>query len=1742
MDSLNDFDLGPLTWVKGEIEVAFNAANNALAAWNGEDLTPLKEAATYLHQVSGALQIVDLQGVYQVNNAVEALLADMQAKPERRQRAAAELAMQAIQTLRAYLDSLMAGGANAELALMPIFTELQTGRGLDAPSPSELFFPDVGLRARRASPELPLDEAALARALRLARAKYQKGLVQLLQNKNLASALILMEEAARDIEKIAPGPAQYTFWWAVGGLFEALRRGDAADLWSKRLLGRLDLQIRRLIEGSRQLADRLFRDVLFAILQDRAGGGRSAEVRDLFELDRFLAPTAGGPDAERESALKPLLNRLRETVNQAKEHWLRLCSGRKDSLDPFRTAVAQIQETCAQIADASLTRLAGKVAQVAAASVDAGVAAHNEALQVEMATALLLLQHGAENYFKLGGDFGAHADQQGQRLLAASEGGDALAAFPAAPLLDEIARQAQERLLLAQVTREIQANLHQIEEILDKFFRDHQERAGLPLVPSLLKQVQGALNMLQLDVAAELVSAAGERIGLISAADHDIVADELNWIAEAISTLGLYVEALRNGRDDTASLLSLLGPADQAGPSRDSVEAELAESTEKLLATASQLDHADDPDALRDELGRGLARIAQDAELVGDRALRGQADEALRLIAEAAAPEAIQTAVQSLAGAPSAPAPETPAVPAANEQEVDAELLAIYLEEANTVLADIDERLTRLRAAAPEHADFVDIRRGFHTLKGSGRMVGLADLAEVAWEAEQTLNLWLREERAINTAILVFIELAADAYRGWVTELESTGHYGLNAAAIVERAHQLRGELPPGPAPAEIPVVPATPETPETPTVETEPAGIAAPVEPEAEPATEAAPAEDVVMVGHHAVPAPLFAIFADEAERRLADLRQHLADLAEVGDGPHWDGFARAAHTLAGIARTTGISPLADAAHAVETWAAGWPDKASHLAAHAHAGVAEAVDALAAGLATIARREWPSFPDDLADRLAGLHPPETPSDAAEAMPEPAVGPEPAADLPPAVAAPMPVDECDPMLLPIFLAEADELLPRIGESLRRWRAEPDDNAACQALQRALHTLKGSARMAGAMRLGDDTHAMESRLAEWGDGRPDAAFLDTLEHEYDALAEQVDRLRQPASAPARPGERLPETAVALPVAPVAEDDAGIRQSFKAKANILDTLINEAGEVSIARSRVEAALSGYKQTAQELTANVERLRGQLRELEIEAETQIGARLSRVDESHFDPLEFDRYTRLQELTRLMAESVNDVSTAQENLLSGLTEVEYALLQQSRTTRNLQQELMHIRMVRLNSQSERLHRIVRQAAKETGRKARLIIEGGDTELDRSVLDKAMAPFEHLLRNAVAHGIEPVDTRRAAGKPEYGEIRLTAHQEGTEVVLSLSDDGTGIDLDRVRARAESMGWLAPGEAAERERLESFLFMPGFSTADAVTQVAGRGVGLDVVRSEIASVGGRIRIDSEAGRGTRFGIRLPATLALAQVVLATAGDQTYAIPAGMVVLVREVRDAEWHAIVAAGRIELDGQAYPLRSLAELTGQVPQPTEGRYRTVLLLRSGDERVAMRVDHLHGNAEAVVKAIGPQLSRVPGVAGATVLADGRVALILNPFALMEHAPAEAAPVVEAAMTEERAPLVLVVDDSLTVRKITSRLLQREGYRVATAKDGVEALEFMHDEVPSVMLLDIEMPRMDGFEVARHVRADSRTRTLPIIMITSRTAEKHRDHAADLGVNLYMGKPYQEDELLSAIAGFVSPPGSSR
>ena len=777
-------------------------------------------------------------------------------------------------------------------------------------------------------------------------------------------------------------------------------------------------------------------------------------------------------------------------------------------------------------------------------------------------------------------------------------------------------------------------------------------------------------------------------------------------------------------------------------------------------------------------------------------------------------------------------------------------------------------------------------------------------------------------------------------------------------------------------------------------------------------------------------------------------------------------------------------------------------------------------------------------------------------------------------------------DDIDPELLEVFVAEGNEILPQVGTLFRNWQSAPANPAPSRMLLRLLHTLKGSARMAGAMRLGELVHDIETRI-ETAARLPEVpgALIDELLAAHDRSLELFDAVQHPEATAIAPTDAAkvepgasetsspPDDEEQAPMprrseGPVAATDAAATvaaatgatapretkqavQSVRVASDTLDRLVNLAGEVSISRARIENEVQQIKGAMGDLAENVDRLRAQLREIELQAEFQMQSRkqsqqTAGAEGEKFDPLEFDRFTRFQELTRMMAESVNDVKTVQQNLQRSLDVAETDLASQRRMTRDLQQDLMQVRMVPFSSIAERLYRVARRSAKEVDKRVNLDIRGTTVDIDRGVLERMAGPFEHLLRNHIVHGIESREARRARGKDEIGELLIEVRQEGNEIVLTFSDDGAGLDHDRIRAKGRELGLIGDGGMSDAQAAE-LIFHPGFSTATQVTELAGRGIGMDVVRAEAQELGGRVSVDSEAGRGTRFTIRLPLTLAITQVVLVAVADRIYALPA---VLVEEVQQMQVQPLAdayRAGHVEYDGAPIGLAYLGGLLGiDEAVPVAQRLSPVLILRSGSERIAVHVDEVVANQEVVVKNLGPQLARMIGIVGATVLGSGDIVLILNPVQLAHMAKAEPsregaipaalelAPVDEVVL--QTLPTVMVVDDSLTVRRVTQRLLSREGYQVVLAKDGVDALEQMRDFLPDAMLVDIEMPRMDGFDLTRNIRADDRHRHIPIIMITSRTAEKHRQHAAELGVDAYLGKPYQEDELLELLARHVA------
>jgi chemosensory pili system protein ChpA (sensor histidine kinase/response regulator) len=614
------------------------------------------------------------------------------------------------------------------------------------------------------------------------------------------------------------------------------------------------------------------------------------------------------------------------------------------------------------------------------------------------------------------------------------------------------------------------------------------------------------------------------------------------------------------------------------------------------------------------------------------------------------------------------------------------------------------------------------------------------------------------------------------------------------------------------------------------------------------------------------------------------------------------------------------------------------------------------------------------------------------------------------------------------------------------------------------------------------------------------------------------------------------------AAAAPVLP-GRESAPVERAEMARvdADLLDTMLNNAGEVSIFRARLDQQVNSIDFNLAELARTVIRLKDQLRGLEIETEAQVLNRHRDEDKRRddFDPLELDRYSALQQFSRALAETSSDVASIQ-GLLETLTrEAQSLLTQQARVITELQNSLMRTRMVPFQRHVQRLTRLVRQAANDTGKRAELTVQGAAAELDRQVLERMVPPLEHMLRNAVVHGIEVPERRTAFGKPEVGRISVSLERDGAEVVIVVADDGAGINVKLIREKAISLGLTDPQAKLTDEEAMQLILEPGFSTAGRVTQAAGRGVGMDVVATEVKKLGGGLFIESAAGKGSRFTIRLPFTLAISQALIVRVAEEVYALPLatveGVVRLPKNI--VARHLGKDAPLFEYGGQKYRFQQLGSFVGIGPTrlPDTDVSMSVVLIRAGEHSTALVTDELVGSREIVVKSLGPQISAIRGIAGATILGDGRIVVILDMGALV-RSEWRARPT-EAAVTDprDRRTFAMVVDDSITVRRVTQRLLERNGMRVLTAKDGVDAVSLLQDNLPDIILLDIEMPRMDGYEVAAHMRADPRLKSIPIVMITSRVSEKHRARAIELGVDDYLGKPYQESQLLDAIEPLV-------
>jgi chemosensory pili system protein ChpA (sensor histidine kinase/response regulator) len=1723
----------------------------------------LQRAGELLHEANGALRITETYGAALLVEEMELCCEHLaKVRTGKAREDGLDALTRSMVQLPIYIERLLGGGRDIALVLLPMLNDLRAARGKPLLSEGTLLLLNLSPTqshdrqgAREGSGE---DPVLVAKRLR---PKFQLALLGWIKGGETRRDLETLGKVAAALENSATRDDMYQLWMVVGGVLESLQDGGLeTSIALKRLLGQADRQLKFVInEGTNAFdthpIDDLLNNLLYYVARSSTAGSRISQIRAAFNLSELM-PGDEQVEHAREALSAPSA-KLMETVGSA----IREDLGRvKDVLDIFvRTGMNKSSELVPQlellkkISDTlgvlGLGELRGDIdleIDRLRSIVDQGGIA-NEQVILDIASTLLRVEDRLE--------------QQLIRLTVSAPPG--AEEDKPSPESDENTRK-----VVGAVMRECIINLARIKETISESIAAEAPSAGLDSLPSLIQGIKAGLLMLDKTRAMDVVDRVGTVINAVlsKGGSAALTQKETDRLADAIVSIEYYMETVKAGRSEPWYML-------------DNAEACLAvlSDVEQRLAKTEFKEPEETP--------------AEQFQPTGTEVLAARTVDD-----EAGAPQATEVI----------PLP----VISADAEHIDPELLELFIEEAKEEIASIKRHLPSW-AASPDSLDLlITVRRSFHTLKGSGRMVGAERIGEYCWAVEDLLNRLINRTLKRTPPMVEFITEAAAAVPELVEQLEIGTEPEADISLLIARAAAFANGDP-NAAVLQI---------------------------------SRAAPSEPVKEKAALEMDPVLYDIFSKETAGHLKVVTDYLA--ACEGHEPPFDvtdKLHRACHTLHGSANMANVERGVAVTSALNRFVRRVYDHKVGLQSAGLDAIGSAAQAIKTIVADInqpdrERDDYTALIDHIGKLTSAVQ-----ADSASEIPSE----EEAQDAPQEPEPKAPVVEVveddaeyDAEIAAIFTEESAELLESADKALIAWVKERSAQPM-EELKRHLHTLKGGARMAGITAMGNLSHEIEALLIAVDEDRVKAtpAVEDLMQRSIDelhrmrdlviagkpvrAVVDLVQRIQQaiagfevaddadvetapvdvgredaetgeftvepedavsmvivdsplddevPAEAEAEPEqepesepetEEEPETeqepesedepepapeeevtpiaAVQIPPRGVAEvrtlRSSEQRPEFaRVDADLLEDLLNAAGEISIYHSRLNQQINSFDFHVVELEQTVARLRGQLRKLEIETEAQImHSHQDTLVKRDFDPLELDRYSNIQQLSRALAESASDLGSLKDLLKSVTNEAESLLVQQSRVTAELQDGLMRTRMVPFERHVPRLTRLVRQAAQDAGKRAELAVEGASGELDRQVLEKMLPPFEHMLRNAVVHGIEDAGVRQAAGKPAVGRITIRLHREGAEMVIDVSDDGAGLDVDSIRRKAYEQDLLKPESKVTDEEIMDLILKPGFTTASAITQTAGRGVGMDVVANEIKKLGGSLRISSVTGQGTNFTVRLPFTLAITQALIVRTGDEVYALPLPTVEGVARIPRSELESLLGHTEpsYQYGEQTYKFRHLGMyLGGQAAKlPKDESSVPVILVQAGEYSAALLVDEMLASREIVVKAVGPQLAGIRGIAGATILGDGSIVLILDIHALVRTG----APVVElkkaAPKPSDDRPLALVVDDSITVRRVTERFLQRNGLRVETAKDGLDAISVMQDHKPDVILLDIEMPRMDGYEFASHVRNDPRVADVPIIMITSRVGDKHRARAIELGVNDYLGKPYQDSQLLDAI-----------
>jgi len=1776
--SHNNTQKQPITWVKDEMARIAQLCHDALENY-GKDLNSidlLVPLAEQLNQLRGAFYILNFRGVAllvdDMGYTLRSIISHKIKKPEE----AYSALISATLNLQDYIHHMDQLEQMDTYQLLGAINELRASRDEPLVTESSFFNPDLSIVPRA----LPLPTKAdipadLVQGAKQLRPYYQAALLSWYRDPDDKLGLTQMRRVIAHLEALSQSPRARQLWWIAGGLLDALNDSTLNSNVSLRLLlGQLDREIKLLIVQGNQVLEsnppiQLLKNFLFYIAQSGSKSERVSALNSVYKLRQLLPANSSDIKYQsRPDTLKCVAKELNTTLQKVKtviDSFERNPNKSTNSLKKTITPLKHIADTLGLIGMGDKRKLLIeqiiKIQNILKNNFDKNT-------MISIASNLLHIETSLQ-----------HVDREimNDKLTISAEKAKRTSAGDG-NLRGHRLPESEVKQLEKHLIDECRSNINQVKNNILAFLTNRIKSKSLGSTPSLLDQVNACLLLINQTAASHLLQCSAQCIEeKILGNESNLKKPELDLVAETIVGIEYFLEAL----------------ADEGPQAQQALQ--ITERSLKKLGydPKAVLQASIDNEALEYER---LPQTKHENKLADDN------DDADKIRAE---PDVkIENNIVELP-----------------IEDLEKEVAKIFLEEATEELEVIAIHLGTLQTSGYNEHALSNLRKSFHTLKGSGDIAGA---------------------KAISRFATCCDDFIRDLLCGAIRYNEETGH-------LLIRAYTVLADLIP--RFRENDIVPEAVE--QLITLLSQYATQHHDADADKNVATTLIDDDDFTAESSLVDAQATIQRFVEGALTEIEHILNYIITQKQKPElEPLPQAIAISVKELHIKAMASGIEEFLQTTELLEQYTDNLYSNQNNISNDTLDILDEFCVTTRDLLNSLNNNPNSHLTDsskannNAAELLAQVEVEISTAEAVATKPDIDETFEPANDIytQTSVKQNTASDPIDEELLEIFVEEATEITDQLASLMGQW----DDTGETDFghIQRLLHTLKGSARMANIHAIGNLTHALENLILSVDSQQQSTAGFKQLTQEVcDRIIEMVyacknqqsivddnnllqvvnrfeqqlhqdsqamsDMHTQAGNAHKQPAEALTEKTDSIldevvivdltleqpqtldtaapvlkcdhvapdetkddfeksqasldadkhnpnntpptsevidetlvkessPVAASKQTDSDhkrtISDSVRINADVLDGLVDRASEANAIHNRQEDQLSLVKDNLLELDKTISRLKDQLRDLEFEHHHDHQQNRPNAKPNQ---LELDRFSNNQETAKRLAESIDDISNLHGTITRLTLEMDNLATQQQRIHSELYDSLLGTRMITFSNQTQRLQRIVRQTCRELGKKAELSIEGTEGSLDRHLLEKLMGPLEHILRNAIVHGIETPKERVDAGKPEVGKIKIKLIKERTENLLLIEDDGNGINLDKVKQKAIEQGLVEADEVLTREEILNLILESGLSTVASVSQIAGRGIGMDVVYSEVQNLGGELFIDTQQGKGTSFSIRLPFTMAMNRTLLVRLRDRIYALPANMVSHAVPVSNQELETIFALEKADYvwNKQTYPVAYLDTLLNNSPAviPDPQQKMMLLIINHSGLKGAVYVDSIMGTRDSVLKPTGPQLNKVKGVSGATIMSDGNVVLILDLLALLRKAQTLEKPKLihlkELNRSKDDTLNIIVIDDSVTVRKVTERFLRRYGVKVSTAKDGVEALEKIETLKPDAILLDIEMPRMDGLELVRKLKDTPELANTPIIMITSRTGKQHRIAAEQLGVDVFLGKPYQESDLISHI-----------